>query len=84
MNELGGGVVHHGADRIDADAGDLREPHVDQEHREAVGALLHLLARRGARQQQHQIGMLGARGPDLLAVDDVVIVALANGGGAQR
>ena len=33
-------------------------------------------ARRGARQQQHQIGMLGARRPDLLAVDDVV-VALA-------
>ena len=30
-----------------------------------------LLARRGAREQQHQIGMLGARGPDLLAVDDV-------------
>ena len=31
-----------------------------------------LLARRGAREQQHQVGMLGARGPDLLAVDDVV------------
>ena len=45
--------------------------HVDQEHRQAVGALLHLLARRGAREQQHQVGMLGARGPDLLAVDDV-------------
>ena len=40
------------------------------------------LARRGARQQQHQIGMLGARGPDLLAVDDVM-VAVADRGGAQ-
>ena len=31
-----------------------------------------LVARRGAREQQHQIGVLGARGPDLLAVDHVV------------
>ncbi len=51
----------------------LRRAHVDQEHRQPVGALRHLLARRGARQQQHQVGMLGARGPDLLAVDDVVV-----------
>ena len=55
----------------------LAPPHVDQEDRQAVGALLGLLARRGARQQQHQVGMLGARGPDLLPVDDVV-VALAH------
>ena len=57
--------------------------HVDQEHREPVGALCRLLARRGARQQHHQVGMLGARGPDLLAVDDVV-VAVAHRGGADR
>ena len=60
----------------------LREPHVDQEDREPAGARLDLLARRGARDQQQQIGMLGARGPDLLAVDDVV-VAFAHRGGAQ-
>ena len=39
--------------------------------------------RRRARQQQHQIGMLGARGPDLLAVDDVV-VAVAPREGLER
>ena len=38
---------------------------------------------RGAGQQQHQVGVLGARGPDLLAVDDVV-VALAAGEGPDR
>ena len=81
---LRGGVVHHGADRIDGEVGALRQPHVDQEHRQAVGALLGLLLRRGARQQQHQIGMLGARGPDLLPVDDVMVVALAPRRGAQR
>ncbi len=37
----------------------------------------------GAREQQHQIGMLGARGPEFLAVDDVVIVAFAPRRGAQ-
>ena len=33
--------------------------------------------RRGARQQDHQVGMLGAAGPDLLAVDDIAVIALA-------
>ena len=77
-------VIHHGADRIDGDAGALRQPHVHQKHRQPVGALLGLLLRRGARQQQHQVGMFGARGPDFLAVDDVVVVAFAPRGGAQR
>ena len=48
--------------------------HVDEEHRQALGALLATWStRRGARQQQHQVGVLGAGGPDLLAVDDVVV-----------
>ena len=51
--------------------------HVDQEHGQAFGALLHLIERRGAHQQQHQVGFVRARGPDFLAVDDVV-VALAD------
>ena len=65
-------------------AGALRQPHVDQEHRQPVGALLGLILRRGARQQQHQVGMFRARGPDFLAVDDVVVVAFAPRRGAQR
>ena len=76
-----GGVVHHGADRADGQA--LHRPHIDHEHRQSFGALLDLFARRGAREQQHQIRMLGARGPDLLAVDDVVRVAFAHRGGAK-
>ena len=72
------------ADRRDGEAFAVALAHVDQEYREAVGAFLDLLARRGARQQQHQVGMLGARGPDLLAVDDVMVVAFAPRGGAQR
>ena len=75
-------MIHHGADRADRQPVVPGLPHVDEEHRKARGARLRLLARRGARQQQHEIGMLGARGPDLLAVDDIV-VAVADGGGAQ-
>ena len=41
-------------------------------------------ARRGARQQQHQVGMLGAAGPHLLAVHDVGAVVLLHRRGAQR
>ena len=47
----------------------------------AMSCTLHRVGR-GARQQQHEIGMLGARRPDLLAVDDVVI-AVAHRRGAQ-
>jgi hypothetical protein len=50
---------------------------------EAVSALACLLLRRRAREQQHQVGVFGAAGPDLLAVDDVV-VAIAFGRGLQR
>ena len=52
---------------------------VDQEHREPVGALLHLVGRRGAGEQQHQVGVQHARRPHLLAVDDVAVVALLLG-----
>ena len=33
-----------------------------------------LLLRRGAREQDHQVGMFGAAGPDLLAVDDIAVM----------
>ena len=44
------------------------------------GLVLQLVVRRGARQQQHQVGLLHARDENLLPVDDVAI-ALANGAG---
>ena len=53
---------------------------VDDEDRHALGLLLHLGERRRAREQDHQVGVLDARDPDLLAVDDVA-VALLHGGG---
>ena len=40
---------------------------------------LHLVGRRGAGEQQHQVGLQHAAGPDLLAVDDVAVVALLVG-----
>ena len=81
---FGAVVVHHGADRPDGEALAQRLAHVDQEDRQALGALLGLLARRGARQQQHQVGMLGAAGPHLLAVHDVGAVVLLHRRRAQR
>ena len=60
----------------------MRGAHVDDEGGKAVGAPLRLIARRGAGEQQHQVGMLGATGPHLLAVHHVV-VALALGERAQ-
>ena len=76
-------MIHHGADRADVEALPFHRAHVDQQYRETVGALLYLVARRGAGQQQHQVGIFGARCPDFLAVDEVV-VAVADCGGAQR
>ena len=56
---------------------------VDEEHGEALGALLDLVGRRGAGEQQHQVGVQHAAGPDLLAVDDVAVVALFLGAGLE-
>ena len=58
-------------------------PHIDDEGRKTLGAFRGLVLRRRARQQQHQVGMFGPAGPDLLAVDDVFVALLA-GEGAQR
>ena len=77
---FGGGMVHHGADRPDGEALAPGLAHVDQEHREPFGAFLRLLPRRGAGEQQHQVGMLDPRRPDFLAVDDVMVVIADRGG----
>ena len=44
------------------------------EQAEPVGRLLHLVQRRGARQQQDLLRDLRGRNPDLLPVDDIAIV----------
>ena len=66
-------MVDHVADGPQREAGPSALAQIDQENREAFGFLLHLGQRRGARQQQHQVGMLHARDPDFLAVDDVAV-----------
>src|SRR3546814_16766673 len=53
---------------------------VDDEDLEPLALLLHLVLRRGAREQQHEVAVLGAAGPHLLAAPDIV-VALAPGHG---
>ena len=60
--------------RLDVEPVAQRRLDVDQEDRKPFALLLHLIERRGARQQEHEIGLQRPRGPDLLAVDDVVVV----------
>ncbi len=76
-------MVHHGADRPDGHAVAHRRAHIDDEGGQPVGAPLCLVAWRGTRQQQHQVGVFRAAGPHLLAVHHVM-VAVASGEGAQR
>ncbi len=80
---LRGRVIHHGADGPYAEAGGPCCPHVEDEDGQPVGALCHIVLGRGARQEQHQVGMLGPAGPHLLAVDDIG-VAVACGEGSDR
>ena len=49
--------------------------HVNQEDRQTFGLVLQRLIRRGAGQQQHKIGLFGARDEDFLTVDDVFAAA---------
>ena len=61
----------------------LASAHVDEKDRQPLRLLLDLVQRRRAAEQDHQVGMLGPRDPDLLAVDPVD-VAVPTCGGAQR
>ena len=73
--DLRGGVVDHRLDRADRHRSRRRGPlHVDDERREALRLLLHLLERRRPREEQHEVGVERPRRPDLLPVDDVAAV----------
>ena len=80
--ELVGLVVYHGADRADLQPVAERLAHVHQEDGQPVGSLRHPVLGRGAREQQHEVGILRAARPDLLAVHHIA-VALAHRGRAQ-
>ena len=69
-------MVDHVGDRAHRQAMADRVAQVDDEHRHALTLLLHIGQWRGARQQDHQVGMLDARDPDLLAVDNIAAVFL--------
>src|SRR3546814_8455515 len=65
--------------RLDRHPRVARSAHVHEEDRQAVDLLLDLVARRGAGEQQHQVAMLGAGGPDLLSVDDIIVAVTHRG-----
>jgi hypothetical protein len=60
----------------------VRLTQVEQKDGHAIVRATGLVSRRGAGEQQHQVRMLNARGPNLLAVDHPLI-AVAHGGAAD-
>ena len=75
LNEdLGRVVVEHRLDRSDRDAPIGHSfPQIHDEDREPLGLVLEVLIGRGARKQQHEVGVLRARDEDLLAVHHVAV-----------
>ena len=74
-----------GVDRLAAHLVDDARLHVlaverGVEQREPLGALLHLLERRGAGEQQHAVGHLRGGDPDLLPVDRIAVAVRARPG----
>ena len=69
-------VVDHRRDRRDPHLVLRRRLHVDDEDRQPVRARGQGALGRRAGEEDHEVGMLGAAGPDLLAVDDIGIAAL--------
>jgi hypothetical protein len=80
---LGRRMVDHGPDGLDLQAPAARLPHVDQKDGKPLAFLARPVGRRGPREEQHQVRMLGPRRPDLLAIDHVFVPA-AFGGRADR
>ena len=73
-------MVDHGVDGADLAAALGGFTKINEKCGYALGALRHLVRRRGACQQQHQVGMRGAAGPDLLAVDHIAFVGSLRAG----
>ena len=66
-----GVVVDHGVNLRQRQPVFLGLVHVDKKDRHPVRAFRALIRRRGAGQEQHQIRLKSARGPDLLPVHDI-------------
>ena len=73
-------MVEHRVDRPDADPAVLhRALEVDEEDRQPSRLVVELVVRRGACEEEHEIGVLRARDEDLLAIDDVPVASLDRG-----
>ena len=72
--DLVGLVVHPHRDRRDVDRAGTQPAQIDQEHRQPAAAVAGR-RRRGAREQQHRVGVLEARRPALAAVHHVHVAA---------
>ena len=57
--DLGRAMIHHRLDRPDREA-ITRGPHVDQERRQPLASFLHTFQRRCAREEKHEVRVLGA------------------------
>ena len=64
-------MIHHGFNRLDRKSGTI--PHVEQEHRQALGALGHLILGRRAGEQHHQIALRRPACPDFLTINQIVV-----------
>ncbi len=73
-------MVDHGADGLDGQATAQRLAHVDEEDADPLALAGGSLLGRGAGEQHHQVGVLGPRGPHLLAVDHVDVAPACRGG----
>ena len=80
--QLGGSVIHHRANGPNRQSAAHRLAQVDEQDRQAVGALRHPLDRRRPHDEQQQVGVLRPRDPHLLAANHVRVVR-ARGGGLQ-
>lgn len=74
--QLVGFVIDHIGDGLHGHAAFHRLFDIDEEDRKPLGFLFHLVQRRSARQQNHQIGMLNPADPDFLAVDHITVALL--------
>ena len=68
-------VVHHVADAAQRHAPLFGAAQVHEKDGEPIGLLSHVGERRGAREQEHQVGVLHAGDPHLLPVHDVPVAA---------
>jgi hypothetical protein len=74
-----GVVTDHCLDGLDCQSAAYGVPHVDEEDREPIGPTHPFADRAGSGEQEHEIRVVCARRPYLLAIDDIHIAAAYGG-----